>query len=211
MTPTRSTGRMPAYRFDRARTTCTTSSAANDANRTRGFELDQNNVSGERESDVGNSGYLSARGGYFYDSYKDTGVPSTTSYTYQSVEHRHAGIPVSLQGPVNTANTPRIQISNFDTTDQGFVQLDYNHAFKGGHLLKGGWGVRRSVNDVDVAYPGGYVYLYWGSRSGARPTGSDRHRHVRLLPSGRPRDARARSARTSRTCTCRTRGRSARV
>src|SRR5678809_700940 len=41
MTPTRSTGRMPAY--DSTGTNyITTSSAANDANRTRGFELDQN-------------------------------------------------------------------------------------------------------------------------------------------------------------------------
>ena len=81
------------------------------------------------------------------------------------------GVPVSLQGPVNTANTPRIQIANFDTTSQGFFQLDYNHAFKGGHLIKGGWGVRRSVNDVGVAYPGGYTYCIGGSRSGARPPG----------------------------------------
>src|SRR5215510_6506079 len=44
MTPTRSTGRMPAY--DSTGTNfLTTSSAANDANRSRGFNLDQNNVS----------------------------------------------------------------------------------------------------------------------------------------------------------------------
>jgi Carboxypeptidase regulatory-like domain/TonB dependent receptor/TonB-dependent Receptor Plug Domain len=170
MTPTRSTGRMPAY--DSTGTNfLTTSSAANEANRTRGFDADQNNVSGNVDLTVGNSGYLSMRGGYFYDNYKDTGVPSTTSYTYQVQNIGMPGIPVSLQGPVGTANTSRIQISNFDKTEQSFVQFDYNHALKGGHLLKGGWGVRGSVNDVDVAYPGGYVYLYWGQSFRSTATG----------------------------------------
>src|SRR4030095_10630851 len=95
---------------------------------------------------------------------KDTGVPNITSYTYQQPNFNVPGVPPNLLGGTGTANTARIQISNHDTTKQGVVQLDYNHAFTGagGHLLKGGWGVRRSVNDVDVAYPGGYVYLYWG-------------------------------------------------
>lgn len=170
MTPTRSTGRLPAY--DSTGTNfLTTSSAANDANRTRGFNLDQNNVSGNVDVTVGNTGYLSTRGGYFYDSYKDTGVPLTTSYTYQVSTAGVPGIPANLQGPVGTANTARIQISNFDTTEQGYIQLDYNHALRGGHLIKGGWGVRRSVNDVDVSYPGGYVYLYWGQSFRSTATG----------------------------------------
>src|SRR5687767_7290867 len=170
MTPTRSTGRMPAY--DSTGTNfLTTSSAANEANRTRGFDADQNNVSGNVDLTVGNSGYLSMRGGYFYDNYIDTGVPLTTSYTYQVSTAGVPGIPANLQGPVGTANTSRIQISSFDKTEQSFVQFDYNHALKGGHLLKGGWGVRRSVNDVDVAYPGGYVYLYWGQSFRSTATG----------------------------------------
>ena len=113
------------------------------------------------------------RGGYFYDNYKDTGVPNTTSYTYQTPNFTVPGVPPSLQGPFGTFNTPRIQISNFDTTKQGFVQLDYNHAFNAGgsHLLKGGWGLRHSSNDVDVSYPGGYVYLYWGQAFRSTATG----------------------------------------
>jgi outer membrane receptor protein involved in Fe transport len=169
MTPTRSEGRLPAY--DSTGTNfLTTSSAANEANRTRGFESDQTNVSANVDLTVGNNGYLSTRGGYFYDNYKDTGVPSTTSYTYQTSNIGMAGIPLSLQGPINTANTPRIQISNFDKTTQGFFQLDYNHSFRS-HLIKGGWGVRHSVNDVGVAYPGGYVYLYWGQAFRSPATG----------------------------------------
>jgi hypothetical protein len=172
MTPTRSTGLLP--RYDSTGTNfLIASSTANNANRTRGFETDQNNVSGNMDVTLGNNGYFSVRGGYFYDSYKDTGVPLTTSYTYQTPTFTVPGVPPSLQGPVNTINTPRIQISNFDTTKQGFVQLDYNHSFRaaGSHLLKGGWGVRRAVNDVDVAYPGGYTYIYWGQSFRSTVTG----------------------------------------
>ena len=170
MTPTRSTGRLPAY-DGTGTNNLISSNSANDANRTRGFRTDQNNVSGNVDVTLGNNGYLSTRGGYFYDNYKDTGVPTTTSYTYQASNIGQAGVPLNLQGPKDTVNTPRIQISNFDTTSQSFIQLDYNHALKGGHLIKGGWGVRRSVNDVDVDYPGGYVYLYWNQAFRSTATG----------------------------------------
>ena len=172
MTPTRSTGRLPPY--DSTGTDfLTSSSAANDANRTRGFEGDQNSVSGNVDLSLSNTAYLTVRGGYFYDNYKDTGVPNITSYTYQTPNFNVPGVPPSLQGPVNTVNTPRIQITNSDKTTQGFFQIDYNHAFSGAgsHLIKGGWGVRRSVNDVDVAYPGGYVYLFWGQSFRSTVTG----------------------------------------
>ena len=172
MTPTRSTGRLPNY--DSTGTNfIASSSAANEANRTRGFESDQNNIGGNVDLSLSNTAYLTVRGGYFYDNYKDTGVPLITSYTYQAPNFNVPGVPPSLQGPVNTVNTPRILLSNFDQTTQGFFQLDYNHAFTGlgSHLIKGGWGVRRSVNDVDVSYPGGYVYLYWGQSFRSTATG----------------------------------------
>ncbi len=172
MTPTRSTGRLPAY--DSLGTNwLTTSEAANLAETTRGFESDQNNVGGNVDVWLRNNSYLSARGGYFYDSYKDTGVPNITSYTYQTPNFTVPGVPANLQGGFGTFNTPRIQISQFDTTKQGFVQLDYNHAFNGAgsHLIKGGWGLRHSANDVDVSYPGGYTYLYWGQAFRSTATG----------------------------------------
>ncbi len=46
----------------------------------------------------------------FYDNYKDTGVPQTTSYTYQ---RSSVGLPACrphLQGPHLFFNTPRVQI-----------------------------------------------------------------------------------------------------
>jgi hypothetical protein len=172
MTPTRSTGRLPGYDGIGANF-LTASKAANQAETTRGFESDQNNFSSNVDIWLKNNSYVSARGGYFYDAYKDTGVPSTTSYTYQAPNFNVPGVPPELQGGVGTFNTPRIVISNFDTTKQGFVQLDYNHAFNaaGSHLIKGGWGLRHSANDVDVSYPGGYVYLYWGQSFKSTATG----------------------------------------
>jgi hypothetical protein len=172
MTPTRSEGRLPAY-DSIGSNWLTTSRTANLAETTRGFDADQNNFSSNVDIWLRNNSYLSARGGYFYDTYKDTGVPNVTSYTYQAPNFTVPGVPANLQGGFGTFNTPRIQITNFDTTKQGFVQLDYNHAFNAGgsHLLKGGWGVRRSSNDVDVSYPGGYVYLYWGQAFRSSATG----------------------------------------
>src|SRR5262249_30531091 len=72
-------------------------------------------------------------------------------------------IPANLQGPIGTYNVPRTEISNFDTTKRSYVNADYNHAFTalGSHSLKAGVGYQRVGNDVNDAYPGGYVYLYW--------------------------------------------------
>ena len=172
MTPTRSEGRLPPY-DSIGSNWLTTSKAANLVETTRGFESDQTNFSSNVDIWLRSNSYLSARGGYFHDAYKDTGVPNITSYTYQAPNFNVPGVPASLQGPSGTFNTTRIQITNFDTTKQGFVQLDYNHAFSAGgsHLVKGGWGLRRSSNDVDVAYPGGYVYIYWGQPFRSSATG----------------------------------------
>ena len=48
---------------------------------------------------------------------------------------------------------------------RGFVNSDYNQLFSGAgsHQFKAGVGFQRSVNDVDVSYPGGYVYIYWNT------------------------------------------------
>jgi hypothetical protein len=63
--------------------------------------------------------------------------------------------------PRGAQNTQRLTISDHDTTKTALFQIDYNHAFSaaGGHLVKGGFGVRHTTNDVDLSYPGGYVLL----------------------------------------------------
>src|SRR5262245_24486171 len=60
MTPTRSTGRLPAYDGTGTNFIVTTS-AANDANRTRGFDADQNNIGGNVDMTVRQNGLLSVR------------------------------------------------------------------------------------------------------------------------------------------------------
>jgi Carboxypeptidase regulatory-like domain/TonB-dependent Receptor Plug Domain len=140
------------------------SAAGNAPNTARGFKQDQRTVSGEVNFFLTSSAYLSARGGNFYDNYEDTGIPTTTSWTYQTPAIGIAGVPANLQLPLGSVNTPRAQVTNFDTTKKSTFDLTYNHSFNaaGSHRLKGGYGFQHVVNDVDSAYPGGFVYLYWG-------------------------------------------------
>jgi hypothetical protein len=173
MTPVRSTGNPIAYNGT-IPDAVISSKAANEVSQTRGFDMDQTNASGFGDFTLGNSNLLSVRGGMFYDNYKDTGVPQTTSYTYQRSAIGVPGVPVSLQQPNQYFNTPRIQISNQDMTRRTFFQGDFTRAFSGAgsHNLKAGMGYQRTTNDVDTAYPGGYVYLYWGESFTSPVTGT---------------------------------------
>ena len=102
----------------------------------------------------------------FHDRYTDTGVSTVTSYTYGNpTTPLNAVLPPSLQGPTGFVNTPRAQITEFDTTKRNAFNVDYNHSFSGGgyHTLKGGYGFQHTVNDIDSAYPGGYVNIFWDS------------------------------------------------
>ena len=111
-----------------------------------------------------NSSFLSFRGGYFHDRYSDTGIPETTTYTYQTPSTPfNAVLPASLRGGTGTANLRRAQITEFDTTKRSSFNTDYNHVFTGAgvHTLKGGYGFQRTTNDIDTFYPGGYVFIFW--------------------------------------------------
>lgn len=177
-TPTTAEGTLPTY-DGVAPNALSSSLAANIPNRTRGNEIKQRNFSGTVNYTLTNQAYFSVRGGYFYDTFNDTGVPLTTNYRYQRSSVGLAGIPTGLQGPIGTQNTPRVEIANFDTTTRGLFNADYNHVFsaKGSHSLKAGFGFQRTVNDVNTAYPGGYVDIFWndsfvftGVPAGARGT-----------------------------------------
>jgi hypothetical protein len=177
LTPTRSSGTLAAYRG--TGTNFTTSSAAqNEPFRAQGFEVNQTNAGGDVNIFLTSSSFLSVRGGYFKDDYKDTGISTVTSYTYRTTNVGAANIPAALQAPINTSNTPRTQINVFDTTSRGFFNVDYNHTFNaaGTHQLKGGAGFQRSTNNVENSYPGGYVFLFWNSiatgAQGQRDTGT---------------------------------------
>jgi hypothetical protein len=144
----------------------TSTSTAYAPNITRGWEQNQVNTSGTFDLNLTNASFLSARGGLFHDRYTDTGIPSTTSYTYlTATANSPLPVPANLQGAQNFTNTPRAQITEFDTTKRTNFNLDYNHAFQAGgfHTIKGGYGFQHVVNDIDSFYPGGFVQITWGT------------------------------------------------
>jgi hypothetical protein len=162
-TPTRTTGTLPAYN-DFGSQFLASDARSNLINIDRGWEQDQTSTSGNVDVWLNNAAFISVRGGYFHDNYKDTGIPDVTSVLWNTSSIGVPGVPPELQQPQNFQTTPRAEIAEFDTTRQGFVQADYNHSFSGGgtHVFKGGLGYRRTTNDVSTAYPGGYVLLNWG-------------------------------------------------
>jgi hypothetical protein len=163
-TPTTSEGTLLAYTGLGPQFT-STSRAAYEPNRTRGFDITQRNFTGNADINLSNSMFLSVKAGSFYDNYADTGVPSTTPYRYRTSTAGVPGVPASFQGGVLASNTPAVQIVDHDTTTQGYVQGDFNAAFNAGgfHTLKVGTGIRRNINEVDQRYPGGLIDVYWGS------------------------------------------------
>jgi Carboxypeptidase regulatory-like domain len=164
-TPTNSDGTLPAYNASGANF-ISSSITANETNKTRGFETDQRNLTGNVDINLSNSTFLSVKGGYFYDDYKDTGVSTTTPIAYQNPSSASPlPVPANLQGAAGVFNTPAVQITEFDTTKQAYVQADFNAAFSaaGFHTLKVGTGLRHNTNDVDQRYPGGRVTVFWDS------------------------------------------------
>jgi hypothetical protein len=162
-TPTTANGTLAAYNGNAPNTYVGASSSLN-ANVARGYEQQQVNQSGTADFSLSNNAILSVRGGVFHDRYSDTGIPNVTSYTYQATTAGVVGLPANLQGGVGTSNTPRAQITGFDTTDQTLFNTDYSHLFNAGglHTLKGGYALRHVVNDINSYYPGGYVNIFWG-------------------------------------------------
>ncbi|OFW03127.1 MAG: hypothetical protein A3I61_01080 [Acidobacteria bacterium RIFCSPLOWO2_02_FULL_68_18] len=162
-TPTKADGTLAAYNGATANAYIgpQASLAINNA---RGYDINQVNTSGTLDLSLTNSSFFSFRGGYFHDRFSDTGIPRTTSFTYQTpTTPLNAILPASVRGGIGTSNTPRAQITEFDTTKRSTVNVDYNHAFNGGglHTLKGGWGFQHTVNDINSFYPGGYVFVFW--------------------------------------------------
>jgi hypothetical protein len=162
-TPTTTTGTLRAYNGT-APNVLSVTQASNQPNIDRGFEQEQTSTTFNADVILAGSAFLTARGGYFRDNYQDTGVPRTTPWRYLLSSVGMAGVPANLQGPVDTQNTPRVQITDFDTTKRAFFNADYNHTFQGGgwHTLKGGVGFQRTTNDVAKDYPGGLVQVVWG-------------------------------------------------
>ncbi len=164
-TPTKADGTISAY-DGQAPNGINTTKASLDPNLTRGYENNQVNATGSADITLSSNAFLSVRGATFSDRYTTTGIPLVTPYTYgNSTTAVDALLPADLRGPIGTANTPRAQISAFDTTRRSTFNVDYNHIFNAGgyHTFKAGYGFQRTINDIDSYYPGGYVNIFWGS------------------------------------------------
>jgi len=165
--PTKSTGRLPAY--DYYGSGLTSGLASIQPNAKIGFFAPQANYGGNLDIVLTPTSLFSVRGGRFWDNYKDTGIPAIASVVYQTPTsslpaNLLADVPASLQGPTNFSNTPRL-INNFhDLGTRTYLQLDFTKQARlgGTHEIKAGWGMQKNVNNVDISYPGGaYVYVYW--------------------------------------------------
>ena len=162
-TPTTATGTLAAYN-DATPNSYSSPMSSLAFEGQRGYEVNQVNTSGTVDLSLTNSSFLSFRGGYFHDRYSDTGIPETTTYTYQTpTTPLDAILPASVRGGIGTSNLRRAQITAFDTTKRSTFNTDYNHVFNvaGIHTLKGGYGFQRTTNDINSFYPGGYVYIFW--------------------------------------------------
>ena len=83
LTPTTSTGTLPAYNGIGPQI-LSASKASNQVNLERGYETNQRSLTGNMDITVSNTTFLSVKVGHFYDNYKDTGVPLTTSWLYRT-------------------------------------------------------------------------------------------------------------------------------
>jgi hypothetical protein len=156
--PMTTEGRLPA--FDGACPNCLASSAAaNATNVQRGSFNPQTSYGGNVDVVLSPRVLVSARINYFWDNYKDTGVPDITSVEYQTPALSPL-VPPELQGPVGFNNTPRIFKAAHDRISRTTAHFDVSMA-PGRHSLKVGYGFENTVNDVDSFYPGGYVLLWW--------------------------------------------------
>jgi hypothetical protein len=164
-TPTRGTGNYPT--LDSFGNQTTSSPTANQVQKVRGISNPQSNYSTQIDVTLTATSLLTFRAGRFWDDYKTTGIPSTSSVVYQtSATDLPFVIPEQYRQPINFSNTPRLVNTSYDLTTRTYGQVDYSlfAKFLGQHNFKMGFGRQKTVNKVDEGYPGGgYVYVYWNS------------------------------------------------
>ena len=157
-TPSTSKGALPVY--DSACANCLSSSAAaNAVNSERGSFNPQTSYGGSLEFVLSPRVVVSSRINYFWDNYKDTGVPDIPSIQYQTPAEAPL-VPAELQGPVGFQNTPRIFRAEHDRISRATANFDATFLL-GAHDLSAGYGIEKTVNDVNRFYPDGYVFLWW--------------------------------------------------
>lgn len=150
------------------------SKAASQANKVRGFFQPQSNYSGNIDFVLRHNIVLGARGGYFWDNYKDAGIPDLSPVEYRTSSVGLAGVPEDLQQGTGFSNIPRVIFNRHDLTTRAYAQADLavTGRWFGGHNLKAGASLQKSVNNVARGYGGGgYVEIYWDSTFPSSPTG----------------------------------------
>jgi hypothetical protein len=160
-TPSWAQGTLPAY--NGACANCLSSTLASNAvNTERGFFNPQSSYSGNVDVVARDNIVLSGRANYFWDNYKDTGIPNATSVQYQSPAQGPL-VPQNLQGGVGFQNTPAILKHDHDLVARasGHIDVAIMASMAGLHNIKTGYAVEKTVNNVNAFYPGGYVYLWW--------------------------------------------------
>lgn len=156
--PTSSKGTLPAY--NGACPNCLSSSAASNAsNSQRGFFNPQTSYGGSVDVVLTPRILVTSRVNYFWDNYKDTGIPDVASVQYQTPALGPL-VPPEFQGPVGTQNTPRTFKAEHDRISRSTAEFDGSIVL-GAHALKAGVGFEKTTNDVNRFYPGGYVFIWW--------------------------------------------------
>lgn len=163
-TPTRTEGLLPAY--DGYGNSVITSKASVQPLKTQGWTQPQSNYSAQIDWTISPTVMLTFKGGRFWDNFHTWGIPPVSSITFQSSPTGITGLPSDLAGQQQGySTTPRTQSTFFDIATRSYFNVDaskYVSSFWGSHDIKGGYGLIKNVNKVDVSYPGGgYVYVYF--------------------------------------------------
>jgi hypothetical protein len=159
--PADSKGSLPVYNASCPNCLVSTA-AANEVNKQRGFFNPQSGYGLNVDFPLGSFVVVSSRGNYFWDNYKDIGIPNITSVQYQTPALGPL-VPAEFQGGVGFENTPAVLKYDHDLIARATGQFDVSifAKFLGTHNLKTGLGVEKTVNNVNAFYPGGYVNVWW--------------------------------------------------
>jgi len=172
-TPTRNTGILPSY--DGVGNSLLTSRTSIQPNKTRGWTQPQSNYSAQVDWALSPTTMLTFKGGRFWDNFRTWGIPQVSSITFQTAPTGIVGLDPSIANQqAGYFNTARVQNTYFDIATRSYVQIDaskYIGSAWGSHDIKGGYGLIKNVNKVDVSYPGG-GYVFVNFNQSFTPTGA---------------------------------------
>ncbi len=154
------------YAYDGFGPNFSTQSKANAAGvASRGYSQPEQSYTGSMDISLTNTSLLTVKGGRYYLNYKETGIPYTKYWWWQSSSVGLEGVPAELQQPYNYSTPSGAKIL-YDKTTRTYVQADFSQFVNlgGQHNFKAGIGTQKNVNSVFDSWngPDGRVLLYWG-------------------------------------------------